>query len=639
MISLQSYVRQGRHTLRRWALDPRVHRLAQAAAYVLAGFGFSAASLGQMPLPLALGLVVACERWQAILAAVGGCIGYLVFWGQEAYACLAWLGVGLLAALLLGNRQISRKAPLLLPAVAGLIVAACGVTFQLLMEDQTPVLLYLLQVAMAVASSWLFARVLQGRSPILDWLACGLGVLALAQIMPIPYLGLGYVAAGLLVCSSAFPAAALAGLALDLAQVTPVPMTAVMACAYLVRLLPRFSKWLCAAVPCTVYITVMALCGHWDLYPLPGLLIGGVVGVLLPGPTRTAYRRGETGVAQVRLEMAAGVLAQTEQLLLEAPETAVDEDALVTRAAERACSSCPYRKNCKDSKRIAMLSGVLLHKNLLYSEELPIVCRKSGRFLAELHRSQEQLCSIRADRERQREYRAAVTQQYRFLADFLQGLSDQLARKNSTVPACYTPNVYCCGNRPAWENGDRCLRFAGTLNRYYVILCDGMGTGTGAVQEGKTAAAMLRRLLTAGYPATHALQSINSLCALRERAGAVTVDLLELQLDTGKGTLYKWGAAPSYLVTRVGAEKVGTAGPPPGLSVTDGTESTERVSLRRGQILLLVSDGVPEEEALRCCTENTDCAPEELAAAVLSCARLGGEDDATVIAVQLTGTA
>lgn len=635
MSPIQSYIRQGRHTLRRWVLDPRVHKLAQVAAYILAGFGFSAASLGQVPLPLTLALVIACGRWQALLTGVGSCLGYLVFWGSNGYVCMIWVALGLVAAVLLGNLQLSKQAPLLLPAVSGLIVAVCGVVLQLLLEDQTPVLLYMLQVALAVGASWLFARVLQGRNPVLDWLAWGLAVLALAQIMPIPYVGLGYIAAGMLVCSGAFPAAALAGLALDLAQITPVPMTAVMTCAYLVRLLPRFSKSLQAIAPVTVYISVMALGGKWDMYPLAGLLIGGVVGVLLPGQNRPAYRRGETGVAQVRLEMAAGVLVQTQQLLLETPEPQIDEDALVTRAAQRACGSCPYRKSCKDTRRIAMLSGVLLHKDLLHPEELPIVCRKSGRFLAELHRSQEQLSAIRADRERQQEYRAALMQQYRFLADFLQSLSDQLAKKNSMLPACYTPQVFCCGNRPAWENGDRCLRFAGICNRYYVILCDGMGTGMGAVQEGKTATAMLRRLLTAGYPASHALQSINSLCALRERAGAVTVDLLELQLDTGKATLYKWGAAPSYLVSGTMVQKVGTAGPPPGLSVADGAYFSEKLSLRREQILLLVSDGIPEQDALRCCMEHTDAEPEELATQLLTCALAGGEDDATVIAVTL----
>ena len=638
MISLESYVRKGRHLLRRWALNPRLHMAARAAGFLLSGFCLSAASLGNVPLPLALGLVAACDGWQALLAAMGGCLGYLAFWGMGAWGCTVWIGLGLAVTVVLGYLQVSRNVPLLLPAVMGLIVAGCGVVYQLVAGDQTPVLLYFLQVALAVGSSWLFTKVLQGRNPVLDWLACGLGVLALAQIMPIPYFGLGYVAAGLLLGGGTFPAAALAGLALDLAQVTPVPMTAVLTCSYLVRLLPRYPKWLGALAPCTLYITVMGLCGKWDLYPLAGLFVGSVAGALIPAPGRTSYRRGETGVAQVRLEMAAGVLSQTEQLLLETREVAVDEDALVARAAERACAGCAYRKNCKDTKRIGLLSAALLHKPLLHPEELPIICRKSGRFLAELHRSQEQLCSIRADRERQREYRVAVTQQYRFLVAFLQDLSDRLARKYQNLPPSYTPQIYCCGNRPEWENGDRCLRFPGTLNRYYVILCDGMGTGMGAVQEGKTAASMLRRLLTAGYPAEHALQSLNSLCALRERAGAVTVDLLELELDTGKAALYKWGAAPSYLVRRTGTEKLGAATPPPGLSVTEGERKTEKFSLRREEILLMVSDGVPEEEALRCCREARDADGEELANRILSCTYGSGQDDATVIAIRLTGT-
>ena len=370
------------------------------------------------------------------------------------------------------------------------------------------------------------------------------------------------------------------------------------------------------------------------MLPIPALALGAVVGGLLPVPGKIAHRRGETGAAQVRLELASGVLAQTQQLLLEVAEVPVDEDALVCRAAERACGSCPNRKGCKDSERICMLPGLLLHKPLLQTEELPIICRKSGRFLAELHRSQEQLRSIRADRERQREYRAAVVQQYQFLSSFLQDLSDQLARKQQCAPV-YTARVAVFGNRPEEENGDRCLRFAGTEGKYYVLLCDGMGTGLGAVQEGKTAGVMLRRLLCAGYPAEYALRSINSLCALRDRAGAVTVDLAEIRLDSGKVNLYKWGAVPSYLIGNMGAEKLGAATPPPGLSVTDYRERTEQFSLRRGQTLVMVSDGVGENDAFRCCSEGVGKTSGEVAVAILACAELGGQDDATVVTVSL----
>ncbi len=635
MISLQSYMRRGKLKLRDIALDPRAHLYARAAAHFLAGFGLSAASLCNAALPLSMGLVFACSGWSAVLVAAGGSLGYLVFWGSMGQQGIAWLLAGLLVTLLLGDGRIYLETPLLLPALAGFIVSATGVIFQTWLADQTPVGTYLLRVSLGAASAWLFGRVLRGRNPILDWLTCGLGVLALAQIAPSTYFSLGVIAAGVLAVTGAFPAAVLAGLALDLAGISPVSMTAVMCAGYLVRFLPRYPKWMAAAAPATVYLLVMSVSGQLDMQPLPGLLIGGTAGVFLPAPTKLSNRRGETGVAQVRLELAAGVMAQTEQMLLEVQEVPVDEDALVARAAEQACSGCPCRKNCKDSRRIAQLPAAVLHKPLLTGEELPIVCRKSGRFLAQLHRSQEQLRSIRADRERQREYRAAVQLQYRFLSEYLQDLSDGLARRADSVAACYEPQVQVFGNRPEADNGDRCLMFAGTQCRYYVLLCDGMGTGLGAVHEGKAAADILRRLLTAGYPAQYALQSLNSLCALRSRAGAVTVDLLELQLDTGKGMLYKWGAAPSYQVSKFGAEKIGTAGPPPGLSVTDCRETAHRLSLRRGEMLVMVSDGVGEEEALHCWLSLAGCTAGELASGLLTCSQLGGEDDATVVTVRL----
>ena len=305
------------------------------------------------------------------------------------------------------------------------------------------------------------------------------------------------------------------------------------------------------------------------------------------------------------------------------------------RAAERACSSCAYRKNCRDSKRLTQLSPVLLHKPLLSTEELPIICRKPGRFLAELHRCQEQLRSIRADRQRQKEYRAAVIQQYRFLASFLQELADQLPRRAEQAGNQFRPEISVYGNRQEQDNGDRCLRFSGVGKKYYVLLCDGMGTGLGAIQEGKTAAGLLHRMLSAGYPAEYALRSLNSLCALRDRAGAVTVDLAELMLDSGKVNLYKWGAAPSYITTKFGAEKIGVASPPPGLSVMEEQEWVEHASLHRGEWLVMVSDGVGEREAMRCCMELGDGSPGELAAGILACGQLDHQDDATVAIIRL----
>ena len=634
IVSIGVYVRRWRRLLRRWMLDPRVHTLLQTAGWFLAGLFLSAASLSHRPQPIALGVLLALSGWPAVLLSAGSMAGYLLFWGAAGAQGVVWIMAGLLVAVTLGGRDFLQTNRLLMPAIAAVIVAAVGLLFQSALQDTTPIAIYVLRVALAGLTALLFGFAAQRRDPVVDWLICGVAVLALAQVMPIPYLGFGYIAAGILAGAGPFPAAALAGLALDLSQITPVPMTAVLCLSWLVRLIPAGRKKWSFFAPALVYILVMGLCGMWDLQPIPGLLLGGSAALLIPGRQDVSHRRGETGIAQVRLEMAASVLTQTQHLINCVEETPIDEAALIARATDRACSGCPCRKNCKEKPRD--MPTTLLHKPLGNGADLPLSCRKSGRLLQELRRSQEQLRSIRADRDRQQEYRAAVVQQYHFLSEYLQDLSDALSQRSNAPTAWYQPEVAVCSASRERANGDRCLWFAGVSCRYYVLLCDGMGTGKEAAKAGQRAGELLRKMLAAGYPPEHALRSLNSLCALQGQAGAVTVDLAELRLDTGKAVIYKWGAAPSYVISRGEPIKIGTAAPPPGLSVTEGRETVEKLSLRRGETLVLLSDGAGGEDALRLCWERAGEPVSELAAKILESSQTDGADDATVAVVRLS---
>lgn len=635
MVTLGVYMRRGQRFMRRWAADPKIHALLQGSGYFLAGFLGSAGSLGHRLQPIALGILCAQTGWPAVLIALGSALGYLLFWGNQGPMGVVWSALGLAAALLLGQRRIRRETPLLMPAIAGCIVAATGLLFQYYQWSSPPVAQYLLQVGVAVGATAVFCTATEKRDPITQWLVCGLGVLCLAQVVPLPYLGLGFIAAGLAAAAAPFPAVALAGLALDLAQVTPVPMTAVLCLAYFLRMIPGLRPALRTLGPGLTFIAVMALCGLWDIGPLPGLMIGAVCSLLLPRQTEIAQRRGETGTAQVHLELASSVLHQMEAMVMDMEDAPIDEQALIARAAERACGSCPCRKTCKEQP--AQISPEILHKPLGNGADLPGGCRKSGRLLMEMRRSQEQLRAIRADRDRRTEYRAAVSQQYRFLSDYLQDLSDALAQRKEAPKAWFQPEVASCSASANRANGDRCLWFSGVACRYYVLLCDGMGTGPEAARDARQIGGMLRRLLSAGYPAAYALRSINSLCALQGRAGAVTLDLAELRLDTGKATLYKWGAAPSYVICQGEPIKIGTATPPPGLSVADGRETVERLSLRRGETLILLSDGAGGEDSLRRVWMDVDSDPGELAAQIIQSSQTACTDDATVAVVRLHG--
>ena len=628
---ISSYVRQGQQTLRRWALDPGLHRMARGTAHALAGFCLSAASLDHGMLPLVLGLVWACRGWRAVLVAAGGMAGYGVFWGGGSLQGLVWTALALIGVLLLGQRRVAREQPLLIPAIGMLTVSGIGLGFQVFAGDTTSVPLYLLRVALGGATPWLFTGWLRKREPVLEWLCWGLFTLGLAQIAPVRWLGLGFVAAGMAAVWSAFPCAAVVGLALDMAGITPVPMTAVTVLSFLFRLLPKYPAWAARLAPGIMGVVLMYICGQWDLMVLPGLFLGGIAAGFFTRPETAHPRRGEVGAVQVRLEMAAGVLEQTRRLMEQETQRFVDTDGLVQRAVCEACGSCAARDKCRDSRKMTQLPGSLLEKPLLSPEELPVRCKKGGRILAELRRAREQLRMIQADRQRQQEYREAAMQQYGFLETFLRQLSDELGNRGKYAERAYDPVVTAYGNRVVSNNGDQCMDFSGVQNKYYIILCDGMGTGPGAVQEGRTAGILLRRMLVSGFPAEHALESLNSICILRDRAAAVTVDLTEMCLDTGKVTVYKWGSPASFLVGGGSVEKLGTDTPPPGLFASGGCQSRCSVTMGKGQTLLMVSDGIAEERVLEVCREQVSSA--SLAQSLLK--DTSGEDDATVVTVRL----
>ena len=622
---VETYLRRGRRTLERLLLEPGIRTALMALFYGGSGFLLSAVSLGNAPQPMAMGMICASAGWRALVMMLGAAAGYAAFWGRAGMQGILWSVSGGVLALLVGSRQESRDQPLMVPAIACFLTAVTGLCFQMLLGERTPVAMYFLRVAVTGLTAVLFTQATRCRDPVTDWLVGAVAALALAQVQLGP-LGLGYLLAGLLSVSCAFPAAALAGLGLDLAQVTKVPMTAVTCLAWFIRLIPFDKRWQHYAAPLFSGLAVMAACGLWDTSILPGLALGGAAGVLLPAQTQIPRRRGETGAAQVRLEAGAEMLFATRQLLTEVEPPPVDEKALLDRAVERACSGCSARNKC--TQRENLTPDHLRHP-------LEADCRKQGRLIPELRFAQEQLRGLHADRERRLEYRRALAQQYTFLGEYLRSLADSLPRKVRHPLPQFEVQTAARSRGKERANGDRCIAFPAGECRYYVLLCDGMGTGLGAAQAGATAAGLLRQMLSAGFPADHALESLNSLLALRGSAGEVTVDLAELGLDTGIARIFKWGAAPSWVLSRSGVQKIGTATPPPGLSAGENRMTVEKLSLRRGEVLILLSDGVDGEGIQHLSDLSPDAPPGELAAEILerSCER--AEDDATVATIRL----
>lgn len=144
-------------------------------------------------------------------------------------------------------------------------------------------------------------------------------------------------------------------------------------------------------------------------------------------------------------------------------------------------------------------------------------------------------------------------------------------------------------------SGDAGTYFKRPDGRVYLLLCDGMGSGVQAKRESSLAIRLLEQFLQTGIPADHALLTLVSALALRgeETGGFTTVDLLEVDLFTGEGTLYKLGAAPTYVRQGDSIRRLAGTSLPAGLA-EGREEAVDKFALRLapGDHVLMVSDGI-----------------------------------------------
>ena len=337
-----------------------------------------------------------------------------------------------------------------------------------------------------------------------------------------------------------------------------------------------------------------------------------------------ALGQAGTGGAQVRLELAAEAMGEfrRELAVIETPQ--IDRPALIRQLRTRACGACSLRRGCLERQRLA--ESVL-------EDTAPFPCRKPGRMARELEDARNSLRRMERDRRRQEEYRRAMEEQYRFLEGYLRRLADQLPRSANPSPGRFGVRAGIRVRGKERVSGDRWAAFSAGSGRYYILLCDGMGVGKEAGEESRRALGLLRQLLSAGYPPLFALRGLNSLLALGSRAGAVTVDLVQLGLNSGLALVYKWGAAPGWLIRGDAVRQIGEPMPPPGLSAMDEEPWSARVSLRNGETLILVSDGVDPETIPHRAALARSAEPGALAEKLLE----GGntEDDATAVVIRL----
>jgi len=134
--------------------------------------------------------------------------------------------------------------------------------------------------------------------------------------------------------------------------------------------------------------------------------------------------------------------------------------------------------------------------------------------------------------------------------------------------------------------------FAGRADKYYTVLCDGIGSGQEAFNESNGAVDLLEKFLYTDFSEEQILRTLNSILMLKfEDERFVTFDLNIIDYGTKEVRIYKAGAAPTYIVSSKNVEKLSGKSLPMG--ILDNFEySSFKKEIKIGDIIVMVSDGI-----------------------------------------------
>ena len=188
--------------------------------------------------------------------------------------------------------------------------------------------------------------------------------------------------------------------------------------------------------------------------------------------------------------------------------------------------------------------------------------------------------------------------------------------------------------------GDTVDSFSDREGNRVVVISDGMGTGPKAAVDGTVAAWLFSKLIASGLGFDSSLRLANSALIVKSNEESLaTIDSVKINLYTGKAEFYKAGAGISLICKGKKLYKVGGASMPLGILREIDFDKAE-IKLRRGDRLLMMSDGVPQsayKEIARILSSFNKNDPSELAERVVEIALkysdLRRPDDITAVGI------
>ncbi len=150
---------------------------------------------------------------------------------------------------------------------------------------------------------------------------------------------------------------------------------------------------------------------------------------------------------------------------------------------------------------------------------------------------------------------------------------------------------------PAYKRcGDTARAFTDACGNTYLILSDGMGSGSTASLVSELAVRTFSRLVGCGMEEDCVIRLINAmLVAEMGTEHFATLDILKMDADSGELSVYKSGAAATLLYDGSKVTKIEAPSFPVGI-LASAEPYRKRIMGRYGQRIIMLSDGIHEAE-------------------------------------------
>ena len=170
--------------------------------------------------------------------------------------------------------------------------------------------------------------------------------------------------------------------------------------------------------------------------------------------------------------------------------------------------------------------------------------------------------------------------------------------------------------------GDCCKHLITDDKRQIVILSDGMGTGEAAARLSTACSDAIIGLVQAGVSLPAAAQALTGVLEANvDSSGFATLDMVEIDLISGRCVFVKFGAQPSYIVRGGKVQRVWKQSLPAGLG---GEGASMSCTLDAGDMIIMMTDGAKEPDDLKlpprqiCMAMTSGRAIDDMTAAVIT---------------------